>query len=342
MKNILIFGSGSIGTHMSYACRQLKFNVFVTDINTSALERMKKKIFPKRYGIWDKKINLIDYKFIFKKKIKYDLIIIGTPPKTHINLYYQCKNKLKFNKMLIEKPLTFYNDKNLIRIEKENFNNKVFCGYNHSISKSFKFFFSLLIKKNFKPSTIEVNWRESWDGILKAHFWLKNEFSSYLGNAKNGGVALQEHSHGLHLLHIILKNYNIDLKNSNFKNKSIFNSDKKNKYDVFSSISGIENKIFFNYQTDLLTSPQDKSIRISDGKNEIQLIFNHKSNQDAIITFKNKIKLREYVFPKNRSSEFENEIKHILLSDKIEKNISINNAIDVMHIINKIIKNEKK
>jgi len=69
MKNILIFGSGSIGTHMSYACRQLKFNVFVTDINTSALERMKKKIFPKRYGIWDKKINLIDYKFIFKKKL---------------------------------------------------------------------------------------------------------------------------------------------------------------------------------------------------------------------------------------------------------------------------------
>ena len=48
MKNILIFGSGSIGTHMSYACRQLKFNVFVTDINTSALERMKKKNISKK------------------------------------------------------------------------------------------------------------------------------------------------------------------------------------------------------------------------------------------------------------------------------------------------------
>lgn len=342
MNKILIFGAGSIGNHMAYACRKLNLDVCVTDIDFSALDRMKNRIYPKRYGSWDKKINLIYYDKVFKIKNKYDLIIIGTPPATHINLYYQCKNKLNFSKILIEKPLTFYNDKNLKKFEKENFRNKVFCGYNHSVSKSFKYFLTVLKKKNYKIKSIEVNWRESWHGILKAHFWLKNEFSSYLGNVKNGGGALQEHSHGLHLLYLVLKKYNINLKKTNFESKSIFSVNKKNKYDIYSSISGIKNKTFFNYQTDLLTSPQDKSIKVSDGLNEVHLIFSYKSNQDSVIFYKNKIKAGKKVFLKNRSSEFENEIKSILISEKNKKNLSIKDAIDVMHIIKKTIKNANK
>jgi len=234
MKKVLIFGSGSIGTHMSFACRKLKFDVSVTDISSLALERMEKKVFPKRYGKWDRKINLINYKKVFDIKEKYDLVIIGTPPKTHIHLYNQCLKKLRFDKILIEKPLTYYNDKNLKNFESSSLKKIVFCGYNHSISKSFKHFLALIDNKGYKIKTIDVNWRENWDGILNAHFWLKNEFSSYLGNIKDGGGALQEHSHGLHLLNIILKKRNIDLKKINFSKKSIFTSNKKYKYDIFS------------------------------------------------------------------------------------------------------------
>ena len=246
---------------------------------------MKKKIFPKRYGSWDRNINLIEYNKIFKINKTYDLIIIGTPPKTHLNLYYKCKNRLRFNKILIEKPLTFYNDKNLKKFEKEKLNNKVLCGYNHSVSKSFKYFLSCLEKKNFKIKNIEANWRESWHGILKAHFWLKNEFGSYLGDVKDGGGALQEHSHGLHLLNLILRKYKVDLRNVDFESKNIIYKNRKSNYDIYTSISGIKNQIFFNYQTDLLTSPQDKSIKVSDGMNEIHLIFNYKPNVDAVIFF---------------------------------------------------------
>jgi|MDTF01.1.fsa_nt_gb hypothetical protein len=342
MKKVLIFGSGSIGTHMSFACRKLKFDVSVTDISSLALERMEKKVFPKRYGKWDRKINLINYKKVFDIKEKYDLVIIGTPPKTHIHLYNQCLKKLRFDKILIEKPLTYYNDKNLKNFESSSLKKIVFCGYNHSISKSFKHFLALIDNKGYKIKTIDVNWRENWDGILNAHFWLKNEFSSYLGNIKDGGGALQEHSHGLHLLNIILKKRNIDLKKINFSKKSIFTSNKKYKYDIFSSISGIKNNIFFNYQTDLLTSPQDKSIKVSDGQNEIHLVFGFKSNYDAVICFKNKIRVSKTLFAKTRSSEFENEIKCILLSNKVEKNILAKESIDVMYIINKILKNVNK
>ena len=43
---------------MAFAARKLKFHVDVTDISSNSLKRMKKQIFPKRYGKWDNKINL--------------------------------------------------------------------------------------------------------------------------------------------------------------------------------------------------------------------------------------------------------------------------------------------
>ena len=52
------------------------------------------------------------------------------------------------------------------------------------------------------------NGKENWNGILGAHPWLKDEFDSYLGSTKHGGGCLQEHSHGLHLLKVLLDKKN--------------------------------------------------------------------------------------------------------------------------------------
>ena len=60
MKNVLIFGAGSIGNHMSYACRKNGLDVYVTDSKLAALKRMRNEIYPKRYGSWDDKIKLIN------------------------------------------------------------------------------------------------------------------------------------------------------------------------------------------------------------------------------------------------------------------------------------------
>ena len=70
--------------------------------------------------------------------------------------------------------------------------------------------------KKIKSSSINhinINWKEGWSGILNAHFWLKDEFSSYLGNMNNGGGCLHEHSHGIHFLVCIEKILKLDLKN---------------------------------------------------------------------------------------------------------------------------------
>ena len=65
MKKVLIFGSGSIGNHMAFACRKIGMDVFITDISSKALNRMKNKIYPMRYKKWDKKIKIINYKEVF-------------------------------------------------------------------------------------------------------------------------------------------------------------------------------------------------------------------------------------------------------------------------------------
>ena len=66
MKRILIFGAGSIGNHMSYACSQLGYKIYITDKDSLALKRMKNVIYPKRYGKWNMKINQINYSDVYK------------------------------------------------------------------------------------------------------------------------------------------------------------------------------------------------------------------------------------------------------------------------------------
>ncbi len=340
MKKILIFGCGSIGNHMSYAARKLKFNVFITDIDCKALIRMKNIIFPKRYKKWDNKINIISYEKVFNLNEKFDLIIIGTPPSSHLELLNICKLKLKFKNILIEKPLTVYKKfKETKKIKSENDYN-IFCGYNHSISNSFIYFFDKL-KKIENVEYIQVNWKEGWRGILGAHFWMKNELSSYLSSSKDGGGSLQEHSHGLHLLLLLLKKYNISLDKEKLMTNISYIKKSKKTYDKLVNLQGEKNGLIYKYETDLITEPADKSILIKSRSCNIQLIFNYRKNCDAVIIMKNNTK-KIKIFKKTRSSEFEKEIRYVVdLKKKNYKksNLNIQNAINVMKIINKVIIN---
>ena len=337
MKKILIFGAGSIGNHMAHASRKLNHLVSVTDINLKALKRMKNQIYPRRYENWDKSITLINYSEVFKKKENYDLIIIGTPPSTHLELLKKINKNLNFKNILIEKPLStpLKNDFSLIKI-KDNY--KKFIGYNHSISSSFSFFIKMinrLNKKNIRE--IEINWCENWLGIMNAHFWMKNKKESYLSYFKNGGGSLQEHSHGLHLAYIISRKLNLNiLKNLSCK----IYKDKTKKYDISTQMSSCNEELFFNYRTNLISFPARKNIIINSKNFKFEWYCNFIKNTDKVVitnlkTNKNKSK----IFKKTRSSEFENEIKYILNCDlKKYKNSPINilNGISVQKIINSL------
>lgn len=340
MNKVLIFGAGSIGNHMSYACLRLKCDVYITDKDPSALERMRDEIFPKRYGKWDKNIKLLNFKNLKKLNKKFDLIILGTPPKSHLGLYDFCRKNIEYDKLLIEKPLFVYNqDFKKIKFD----NNKIFCGYNHSISKSFLYFQKRIINepKN-KIISIEVDWKEGWNGILNAHFWMKNEFDSYLGNLRDGGGSLHEHSHGLHLLTVLLKNLKINIKNINFSKKILFKKKKTKKYDSFGSFIALCKDILIKYETDLLTFPSKKEIRVNYNNKCLIWRCNFKKDIDCVeIITKKKKKLN--LFKKTRSSEFENEIRYILSNkNKINSNLDISNSIQTIKSIKSFLITKNK
>ena len=46
------------------------------------------------------------------KSLSFDLIIIGTPPKTHYKLLIKIIEKLSFKKLMVEKPFSVYKEKN--------------------------------------------------------------------------------------------------------------------------------------------------------------------------------------------------------------------------------------
>lgn len=344
MKKVLIFGAGSIGNHMANAALKIKCEVYVTDIKFSVLQRMKQYVFPSRYGRWNKSIKIINYKEVFLNKNNFDLIIIGTPPNTHIKLFKEIKNRIRFKKILIEKPISHYLDKdiNKVLLSHNKKHKNIYCGYNHSVNKSFQYFYKKASKNINKINLIDVEWKENFKGILGAHPWLKTQFDSYLGSVHEGGGSLQEHSHGLHLLNIILKLKKIKIKNLKFNTNLIFRKNKNKKYDCFCNIVSMSKNLFIKYETDLLTWPAQKKVKISGDDYKLTWQCNYKKNIDRVVE-EAKGKEKNFYFSKSRSQEFENELQHILNISSINyKNsfLNLDNALDVKNCFAKIL-NEK-
>jgi hypothetical protein len=340
--NILIFGAGSIGNHMTYAARKLNLDVDVTDISFKALKRMKDQTFIQRYGKWDPKINLVSIKEIYKNDKKYSLIVIGTPPNTHFQIFKKVSQNIEYESILIEKPLTNFNSKNYKKFN--DIKGRVFCGYNHSLSLAFKYYFKTLKKQKKnkgKINSIQVEWKEGWTGILKAHPWLKNEFESYLGNLKKGGGALQEHSHGLHLLLLIMNLFKIRFNESNMNFFSIKNKKKDQIYDCYTNLTSIYKNILIKYETDLISKNPRKSLEIGIDNRKFIIIFNYQPNIDAVIIKKNEKIVKKKYFKKNRSTEFQRELKHILKVNRynyLSSPIYYKKAVKVIEIIRKVLK----
>ena len=158
---------------------------------------------------------------------------------------------------------------------------------------------------------IEVSWREGWKGILNAHFWNKDEFSSYLGSSLKGGGCIHEHSHGIHLIVCLSKILNFKLSNKISKFKFFKIKNKKTYYDNYVNINWKQSDFIINYISDLISEPANKSIYIQTSKKKYELIFNYKKKYDLVrITNLNSNYIRLKHFKKFRSTDFINEINH--------------------------------
>ena len=107
-------------------------------------------------------------------------------------------------------------------------------------------------------------------------------------------------------------------------------------------MTSFSNNTLINYETDLLSKNSKKQIKIEIDDFQYRLIFNYLPNVDAVIIEKNRKILEKKLFKKNRSTEFQNEISHILKIDNknyLSSPIHYKKGLNVIKIIRKVLIN---
>lgn len=260
---VKIIGAGSIGNHLAQAARRMGWDVVVVDNDPRALERMKTDIYPSRYGAWDDQIQL--FETTDEPKGGFDLIMLGTPPDVRMKLALAALGE-KPKILHLEKPLCtplLEHIPEFINKMKKYPETIVTVGYDHAIAESSEFVINLLEMKTIGDIlTIDVEFREHWQGIFKAHPWLSGPQDTYLGFWRRGGGAGGEHSHALHLWQVFAKAAGWE-KISNFK--SVFDMQEKQNVNYDQLVAFIlktrDNK-FGRVVQDVITLPTRKWARL--------------------------------------------------------------------------------
>lgn len=321
MTKIAIIGAGSIGCHLAFSCRKVGWNVTVFDNSKVALTRLQCELYPNRYGRWDTEIKTYDMS-VFQQcsKLEFDVILIGTPPDTHVEVLTQCI-PLEPKIIMIEKPICPPNDIQigiLNSIFSANFEIKFLVGYNHRVSRIVKELKRAWQKNGSLPVTkIDVNWLEDWSGILNAHPWLKGPEDSYLGFTERGGGALFEHSHGLDLwLH--LANYfglgrpkEIGAKVSSNMNEAVSYTCEERIEIEIQTDKGFTGRVC----QDVTSNPPVKQVNVSDSRFRYILDFHIEGTSDRIQIVESSSDeiFQEVFYAKKRFVDFDEEIYEIQL-----------------------------
>ncbi|MBX2834230.1 MAG: Gfo/Idh/MocA family oxidoreductase [Micavibrio sp.] len=331
MTKVKILGAGSIGNHLSNAARAKGWDITLCDIDPAALERTRNDIYPSRYGKFDDAINLCLNDEA--PKGGFDYIFIGTPPDSHIKLALEAV-KEKPKAILVEKPMATPDLKGCQELykacEKEGI--KCFVGYDHAVAHSTDKFADLA--KNLKDiKTLDVFFREHWQGIFNAHPWLNGPADTYLGYWQRGGGALGEHSHAVHLwLYIAsvvgagrVKEVTASLE---------YIQDGEAEFDRLALLNvKTESGLIGSIVQDVVTKPTQKSMRLQGVDKALEWQCVPSPYQDIVRQIGEQSS--EEIFEKKRPDDFITELNHIenILENGSSSPISIEMGLDAMMVI---------
>ncbi len=337
MVKVKIYGAGSIGNHLAFACRNRGWDVLICDIATDALERTKKNIYPTRYGKWDKAIRLVAMSEL--KPEQFDLIILGTPPDTHIALALDILRKEPPKALLIEKPLCTPSLDGAQELQDLAISTGTFVGvgYNHILTQNTQIAKDIINDGLIgKPLTISARFREHWGGIFAAHPWLDGPQDTYLGFSERGGGASGEHSHAIniwqHFSHLL------DMGRVTEVSAMLdMVDDGQVRYDRICQLSvRTEKGLVGDIVQDVITEPAEKILRVQGSKGFLEWLVNYDKSHDAIRYWNGHGELQEELITKTRPDDFKGEIDHvqdILEGNTVESPISIERGLETMLVV---------
>ena len=332
---VKVIGAGSIGNHLAHASRMKGWSVDMCDTDASALERTKNSIYPTRYGGWDNSIGL--YLANNAPIGGYDLIVVGTPPDTHIQL---ALNALTENPraLLIEKPLC---GPDLLKASELLCESKragclVFTGYDHVVGAAAQALTDLLKEDSIgKVLTLDVEFREYWGGIFKAHPWLSGPADTYLGFLERGGGATGEHSHAINLWQHFAKTIGAGRIS---EVQAMMNIVEENGlfYDEISLLNfRTENGLIGRCVQDVVTQPPRKWAKVQGSNGFLEWGCGYEPGVDIVKGSNIECESVEKKFPKTRPEDFILELSHIesTLLTGLASPISLGAGLDTMMVI---------
>lgn len=310
---VCIFGAGSVGVHYARAWSKRRAQVTVFDISPAALERFSAEIWPQRYNQTmpdSVELRLLDD--LERQNERFDIVVVGTPPSSHSELAELSITSELADYVCIQKPITIpslVGIESFLRIEElaRNSGITLLSGYNHRYSEAFRATLDELADRESysqEPMSIDVDWRESWDGILKAHHWLTSPSDSYLGFTHQGGGALFEHSHGLDLALYLWRELRA-VSPEEFEVEVDWSED--GNYDRYSSFSMKSNELRMTVRQNVTSFPPSKSAEISGENWSLKVDFG--SDADSVTRRFDSQEKHVVTYSKNREADFDAEVR---------------------------------
>jgi len=333
---VKVFGAGSIGNHLSHAARRLGWSVDLCDVDAAALRRAKEEIYPGRYGTWDDAIKLFDVGSA--PQGNYDLIVIGTPPESHIDLALEAVREAP-RAVLVEKPLCpphLDHAQELFELSAER-GVPVFCGYDHVVGQASERTAEILRAGVVgQVVTIDVEFREHWGGIFAAHPWLAGPGDSYLGHSARGGGASGEHSHALnlwqHFANLVGAGRVVEVSAA-----LDYVEDDSVAYDRLCLLnltteSGLSGRVV----QDVVTNPPRKWGRIQGADGFVEWHCGYQPGCDAVIKGDPSGPTSEHMIQKTRPDDFILELRHVvtaLAGEPQRSPITLERGLDTMLVV---------
>ena len=338
MYKVKIYGAGSIGNHLAYACRSKGWETVICDVDPEALRRTREDIYPARYGNWDPEIKLTIPDNLHDKDV--DLVIIGTPPDSHINLAISILKRNPPRVLLIEKPLctpSLEGAREFFELAGST-GTFVCVGYNHTMTDNTRRAEEILAKNIIgTPISISARFREHWGGIFSAHPWLAGPQDTYLGFAARGGGASGEHSHAMniwqHFAHLAGMGRIVEV-----SAMMDMVDDGVVKYDRVCFLNvRTEKGLVGDIAQDVITEPAKKILRVQGSEGFLEWYVNIDGGHDALRYSDGKGGVKEELIPKTRPDDFKGEINNIesILAGKTgaDSPIALNKGLDTMMVV---------
>ena len=329
---IKIIGAGSIGNHMAHAARRMAWAVTLCDRDPAALERTRTEIYPSRYGAWDEAIETCGPGS--DPKGGFDLIVIGTPPDSHIEAALGALEE-RPRAILVEKPFCAPDLEGAQSLYERTIEADVaaFTGYDHVVARSTQEVAEIVERDLGDILLLDVAFREHWAGIFKAHPWLDGPADTYLGFWERGGGASGEHSHALnlwqHFAHVAGAGRVVEVSASlDYVRAKGLDYDRA----CFLNLR-TEKGLLGRVVQDVITTPPLKWARIQGSKMAVEWHCNAGPEEDTVTVFGATAETRR--FPKTRPDDFIQELSHIetVLARGGPSPISIERGLDTMLVV---------